>query len=102
MAAGTDANDAVNVSQLDAKTLTYSSDKGGSQTLNLKDGTLTVKGTANQVVTSHDTNGNITVALADEANRKLADVDNKANKDLDNLTTAGTGKIQEIAKILLK
>ncbi|MEE6115097.1 ESPR-type extended signal peptide-containing protein, partial [Avibacterium paragallinarum] len=98
LAAGTDANDAVNVSQLDAKTLTYSSDKGGSQTLNLKDGTLTVKGTANQVVTSHDENGNITIALADEANRKLADVDNKANKDLDNLTTAGTGKIQEIAK----
>lgn len=98
LAEGTADSDAVNVAQLNKQALNYSSDQGGKATLNLKNGTLAVKGTADQVVTSHDNNGNITVALATAVTDKLADVDNKANKTLDNLDPAGNKVIQDLAK----
>lgn len=83
-------------------TLTYNSDTNTPQKLNLKDGTLTVQGTADQITTSHDTQGNIKVGLAQSAVEKLNKVENKLDKDLGNLDATGKGKIQELVKTPLK
>lgn len=71
-----------------SSTLNFNGDNSSSGTVDLKTQQFTVKGTANEIETTA-AGQNLTIKLAKSITDKIAQIDNKANKTLDNLDNRG-------------
>ncbi len=78
--------------------LKFQADSGGDKTLPLKTGTLKVKGTANQIKTSVESNDTIKIGLDDKITNKINETADKAGKNEQAITAVKTsieGKITD-------
>ncbi|WP_406812058.1 YadA-like family protein [Histophilus somni] len=78
--------------------LKFETDSGGEKKISLKDGKLKVKGTANQIKTSVESNDTIKIGLDEKITKKIEDTATKADKNEQYIATIKTsieGKITD-------